>query len=138
MLETLFVDRWLSAVLRADPVLQGLIAGRVYSDVAPLDSAYPFVVFTRQGGVPSGSPVRVMVIEDYEVRASHRSASYGDLLEAVANRIDALLHGVAHVPVDGGEIVACWRYSEVRYLDPEDPRVRHLGGLYHVAVRTLP
>ena len=44
--ETQEIDKWLFALLSKDPVLLPLIGSRIYPDLAPIDAAFPRVIYS--------------------------------------------------------------------------------------------
>lgn len=133
MIELTRVDAWLYAVLSADAVLTAAVGGRIYSDVAPQDVAFPYALFSYQGGhdVRAVGPHRIMAHATYQVKAIDRNESYGGI-DGIADRIDALLQGASGSILDG-HVLSCVRDQVVRYSEVDGGvQYRHLGGLFSI------
>ena len=133
--ETWTIDSWLYTTLHGDATLHALVTG-VFADVAPLQQAYPFVVFGLQdaGDVLTVNGVRIMTAATYQVRVVTDAESYSAITTAV-ERIDTLLHR-ASGSVSGGVIISCVREEPLRYTELQGSKLyRHLGGLYQLQVQ---
>jgi hypothetical protein len=126
MAELVDVETWLMDKLDSNQVG---VADRVYSAVAPMDAAYPHVVFQLQA--PRDLMVvgarRVWVDGLWLVRAIGRDGTYVDL-EAIADAIDTQLHAAS-----GTEVQACVREQPFAMTEVVDgQQYRHLGGIYRI------
>jgi hypothetical protein len=133
VIETLRVDQWLYGVLSGDSTLSALVAGRIYSALAPQDAALPFVVFNQQAGVDvrGVGPYRIMTSLVYQIKAIGRGGSFQPIA-AIADRLDQLLQGASGSVVDG-RILMCVREQPLAYVEVEDGvHYRHLGGLWRI------
>lgn len=133
-IEATRIDRWLFETLTGDAALTAAVGSRVYSDLAPDKAAMPYVVFSMQTAdrdVQGIGTERFLVQPVYLVKAVGAGVSY-EPLEAIADRIDAVLQGGAG-SVTGGLIHACIREQMVRYPEVDaGQQFRHLGGLYRI------
>jgi hypothetical protein len=95
-------DRWLYTQLTTDSQLATALGGRVYVDVAPLDTQYPMAVITLVGAVQVGnlSADRVMDSELWQVAVWTDQSNYTSI-ESVADRIRAVLHKASGTGVIG-------------------------------------
>lgn len=133
--ETWTIDSWLYSTLHSDATLHALITG-VFADVAPLEQAYPFLVFSlhEAGDVLTINGVRIMTAATYQVRVVTDAESYNAIKTAV-ERVDTLLHR-ASGSVTGGVVISCVREAPLRYTELQQARLfRHLGGFYHLQVQ---
>ena len=132
----LTLDRWVSERLAADAPLQALVAGRVYSDVAPLGTPSPWVVFSLQSSadVRGVGPATIMQRNLVLVRVTGVVTSYADL-EPILQRVDAALHGSSGT-VTSGTVLSVLRQESVRFTETADgQQYRHLGGLYEFLIQ---
>ena len=135
--ESIRVDQWIYARLSADVTLTGLLSGedRIYPDVAPQGAKFPFVIYQLQDpgtDTRGGGANRVMVTLTYIVKVVTESTSYAGTLSAIADRVDALLHGAPGGVAGDGAVYTCTRENGLRYpeVTPEGQQIRHLGGKY--------
>lgn len=131
MNEAAYIDRWLYSVLHGDGTLLGLAPGGVWADVAPEDTATPFVRFSLQDAsdlmVVNGQ--RVWTNTLYLVAGVADGTSYP---AAVADRIDTLLHNVGST-VAPLIVLSSQRESIFRLPETEGERSwRHLGGMFRI------
>lgn len=121
--------------LDPDEVLDGLIDGRFYSDVAPEGTPSPWVVYQCQ--TPESRSVRglggviIMLDEIYTIRAICEGSDYAPI-KPIAERIVDLLHNY-HGPVTDGYVLACQFLGPVKYFTVENGiQYRHLGGTFRI------
>lgn len=140
MNEIIITDKWITSLIKNDPVLVGLLHGRVFADKAPLGtSAFPFVVFQMYNPRPdkeniSNKSNRIWVEMDYMVKAIDKSEDY-TLIGDVMERIDDLMQGFDGI-VEGGEIISCTGRFPIKYPEATDGvNYRHLGRIYRIAVK---
>ena len=131
------VDTFLMALLKADPVLNTLVAGRVYSQMATLYTALPVIVSRYQ---PGGNASSDWTGVRYESQLLYEVCAVGpgldlDGLKPIADRIDALLEPLQY---DG----AAYRLNAELVQSVERPdvlagttRYAHLGGVYRLRYR---
>jgi hypothetical protein len=134
--ETVTADRWITARLRNDATLMGLVT-KVHQWPVPANAVLPYVLFQEQSAVDLEvlGGERVWVDGLWLVRAVAETRDWGGALEQAANRIDALLHKAAG-PATGGNVWACRRVRPFRLTeDRESGQFRHLGGLYRLYVK---
>lgn len=129
-METITVERWLYQVLTGDTELTNLVGDRIYSTIAPLDAAFPYVVYQTQAGsdVQGVGTARIMSDLSMVVKGVDQGQSFVNL-EAIANRIDAVLHGAQ----GSGGVLGCVRVQPLAYVEIVDSiQYRHLGGIYQI------
>jgi hypothetical protein len=135
------VDTFLTQRLAADPIIQQVAGGRVFSDLAPEGTAFPYVIFSlnaERGLGMIGSCDRVASIPDYLVKAVTEGRSYQVALQ-LANAIDrAVVGAFGSAIADGQEVqikaVRC--ITRVRYTEQADgTQYRHMGGVYRMQAR---
>lgn len=137
MSEIVRADVWLHGKLSVDATLTAAVSTRIYSYLAPSGTTFPFVVYAFQGGadVSAIGAIRIMNSGLYQVKAVGQGNSMV-AVEAIANRIDALLHGVTGT-VSGGVILACVREQPLAYVENSNGiRYNHLGGLYRIFIQS--
>lgn len=126
MAELVDVENWLYGRLASN---QAGVASRVYSTVAPLEAAYPLIVYQLQAvrDLTAVGARRVWSDGLWLVRAVGRDGTYVDL-EVMAEAIDTQLHGKS-----GTGVQACVReqpFSMTEVVDGQ--QYRHLGGIYRI------
>jgi len=135
VLETLRVEQWLVARLKADATLNTAVGGRVYGYVAPAGTAFPYVLFFLSGGhdVIGVGPARIMVDAVYTVKAVGQAGSPATLAPIV-DRIDAVLHGSTGGVAGGdGLVLAAMRETPVTYVEVADGmQYRHVGAMFRI------
>lgn len=138
--ETLGIDEWLIATLTGDATLTGLVASRVFTELAPTGTAFPCVVIrsiSTDDQLGSGQN-RIMTTEQRLIEGILEGQDFGPL-RAIADRIDALLH----LKPDAGSVIAgSWsgvtvlsstRLRPSRLSEAIDGRhYRRLGGIYQI------
>lgn len=128
------INQWMIQQLRSDPVIRTQTAGRVYADMAPQGTTGKMVVFSFLGGADKLLTSRSRLTGVlYLVRAIADGSSY-DLVESVADRIEAVL-----VVPDEGTVVrevrlmSCFREQPHQRKDAENGvPVVYMGGFYRV------
>ena len=140
MQETARAEKWLYSVLSGDTGAGGvntLVGGRIYAYLAPERSAYPLVIFSHQGDydVMGVGTARILASTLYQVKAVGKASAVSMMsLQAIADRIDALLQGASGTVTDG-EIVSCVREQQISYVEYAESAVYgHLGGLYRIQI----
>lgn len=139
MIETTRIDEWLYTLLSADTELNAVVDDRVYGYVAPQGAAMPFVLFAYQGGrdVRGVGPSRIMASALYQVKVVGEGASFSGL-EAIADRLDALLQGASGSVTDGA-VLMCVREQPIVYVEVDNGvQYRHLGGLWRIIAQATP
>lgn len=119
--EQIRIDKWLRTLLTGDATLTGLVADRVFSEVAPEGTATPFIVFQAQSDSVDALGVgqaRIMSASVYMVKAVTSGSSYAPLIP-IADRIDELLHR-ASGSADGASILASTRERTLRLHEHQD------------------
>lgn len=131
-METTAAERWLYETLAGDAELTALVSDRIFGYIAPIEAVFPLVVFQVQAGadVRGVGPTRIMSALTMVVRGVDRGQSFVGL-EAIADRIDALLQGRSGVGVLG-----CVRLEPLALAEVVDGiQYRHLGGIYQMYVQ---
>jgi hypothetical protein len=138
MSELAAIDIWLYARLTGDATLTALLATTVsvYDTRAPQGAARPYVVYAVQDAEDKGGVggVRILTRAECVVRAvgvADVTVKYG-AVQAIADRIDALLHRAAIATNTGGTVLSCVREQPLKGLDNDgDGRViPWVGGNY--------
>lgn len=132
------VDQWLYETLSGDAALGSAVGTRVYADVAPQGAAFPYLVFSYQGGSDKRGvgTARYFVEALYLVKAVRQGESYQPL-QTVMDRVDALLQGSSGGTATGGTVYASVREQSVRFPEVTEGRqYRHLGGVYRITVQS--
>lgn len=144
------IDPWLTALLRADATLVGLVGQNIYQAAAPdtlltggsLDVAgkatthvvFDFIAGNDDHVVLTGAGSRVLVSCRYQVQVVGAGRD-GGRLRPVLRRID-LLNG-AQGAYEGHWFVA-ERVAPVRYLETTDGHHwQHRGGQFDITVHTI-
>lgn len=128
------VDQWIYQVLSRDNLLSNMVGSRIYGDAAPQNVTLPLVLFSFLGGADKIQTLRSRLTNAiYLIRAVGSGSSY-DAIEALADRIDAVLF----VPEQGVQqrdirIASCSREQPHQRKDFENgiPTV-YLGGFYRI------
>jgi hypothetical protein len=133
MNELAIFDQWLTSKLTGDATIGGIVADRVYGDVAPEKTTFPYILFTQQStaDVMGNGAQRIMVTGVYVVRGVAPSESY-TTLRTLADRIDTVLHK-ASGQVATGTVIACVRERPFSMTETEKGvQYRHFGGVYRI------
>lgn len=132
------VDTFLTEQLTAEPTIQQVAGGRVFSDLAPEGTPFPYIIFNlnaERGLGMIGSCDRVASVPDYLVKAVTEGRSYQVALQ-LANAIDRALVGASgSATADGQEVqikaIRC--ITRVRHTEQaESTQYRHMGGIYRM------
>lgn len=129
------IDRWLTATLLASSSVTDIVGTRVYGELAPPASSWPFVLFQHQAStdVTTAGRDRIMLDALYLVRGVHASTSFaGDaetLSDAITDALDA-----ASGATTGGVVFACNRERPFRLVELDDggAQHRHAGALFRI------
>ncbi len=134
MSETTATERWFYAQLSGDATLTGVVGTKLYADIAPDESATPYVTYSMLSGVDLMvvSGIRIWTNMLYLVRGIDEARSYLGNLATIDTRIDAVLHKQTGSNVDG-VIWSCVREQAFRLSEERDGRIfKHLGGIYRI------
>jgi hypothetical protein len=135
VVETWPAEQFILAALSAAPAVAG---GRIYQGIAPQGSAFPYVVYQFQGGADLDTlrVVRVWADLVYLVKAVTNASGFAPV-RAIANEVDARLHGASGAATDG-YVDACVREQPFQLTEADGGvNYRHLGGVYRLKVRAL-
>ncbi len=136
MSELVSALQWLYSTLNGDTTLSGYVTG-VYSEVAPADAMYPFVVIvTYTPGLDTSfnNAQRVLTNPLFIVKVIGATASLV-ALEQATDRVDALLHRQSN---SAAGVLSCVReqpFSMAEFDPTENKHYRHLGGFYRLQVQ---
>lgn len=136
-IEIVLIEDWLKATFMADAGMKAALGdpARVFSDLAPLNTIYPFLTFQMQEshdvvGVATG---RIIVRAQYVVKVLAQGADWTDKQKAAVVRMDALIQGARNVAVPDGLVLGAWRTNQYRFIEEHEGGViRHLGGIYNI------
>lgn len=127
---------FIRSLLSDDATLMGLVS-EVYTDSAPMEATYPFVLVSLQDATDEIGLGGEFIVSglSYVVRAVGRGASYLPL-EPIAERIKAVLHKATGA-AGNGEVFECLQTEPIAYPETgaDGQQYRHLGGLYELVVR---
>lgn len=136
--EQALVDLWVESALKSyaglDAVSPGLTQ-RVYSQYAPADAQYPFIVWqvaSPARDIRGVGVIRVMVDTLYIVKAVAQVDSYAPLAP-VARAIDSALTAPDQIAVADGFILSSVREEQFSLVEVEaGKQYRHFGGQYKI------
>jgi hypothetical protein len=138
--EQAMVDAWVDGVLKGNTAFNAIspnLATRVFPQVAPDGTGYPFIVYQAQTpphDVRGVGPNRVMVDTLYIVKAVAQVASY-DALADVAHQIDVVMTAAEPQAITGGlgTILCSVREDGFSLTESASGTLyRHLGGQYRI------
>lgn len=135
-------SKFLRDTLLAHSAVSDLVGNGVFEDLAPQDSAPPYIVFGLHAArvlSVAGADARIFTIPDYYVRAVVESESYAPA-DAIALAIDAALEGALGQVTVGGvtyQIRGVFQTLPLRYPEVEGGvQYRHAGAVYRTYVHT--
>ncbi len=107
-------DRWILSTLKNDATLAAVLGERIFTDVAPLESAYPLAILSFVSMVPveNASADRVMDDEIWRIKVVGNEPTYKNL-EVIADKIRQILHKASGIGVIGCVCTGSLRFSEV-------------------------
>lgn len=145
MQEQTRAERWLYSTLAGDSALVGFLptdpddgAPAIYEAPGPQPGVWPRVTYFFASGQDTrviGVGPRILTELQFQVKVIGKTASILDL-EAIADRVDALLDGVTGGPTTGGgHVASSTRTSGFVYPEVTDGvSFRHLGGIYRLVL----
>ena len=120
------------STLGAGTALTAALAGTtsIYHLQAPDEASYPFVVFSLQGGGPTGeNPSR---IEDNVWWIRAYSVTSADNAATIAGLFDALLHRI-NITITGATTIWCQRAENIALIENNPTgKVFVCGGMYRI------
>lgn len=126
--------------LSGDTTLTGLLASppvgyskSIFYQQAPENAAYPFIVLSKQSGVPTDTFTQAGAFETdvWLVKAIDHAES-ADVAEQIQDRLRTLLND-APLSISGQGLMALRRQSDVDYSEVADgERYIHAGSLFRV------
>lgn len=130
------IRRALYSGLAADTAITSLLATStaIYHQQAPSESAFPFIIFSKQSGRPSYTfNATAFDQQTWLVKAVARSTT-SDVAEDIDTAVDAELTNGA-LTITGHLLADMRRISDVSYLEADgDQQYRHAGALYRLTV----
>jgi hypothetical protein len=117
------------ARLTGDATLTGMLSTptAIFHQVAPQDARTPYIVFHKQAGTPHWQFGGAHIQHDvWTVKAITRDAS-ATVAEDISARADEVLTD-APLAVDGRDLLAVYRESDVDYPEPVDGEIYHHVG----------
>lgn len=136
--ESVAIEEAIDSLLRDAGAVVAIVADRIFPDLAPESTQYPFIVFQQQAStdvVGVGANARIMVNADWIVRGVTKASAYSGL-KTLARAIDDALEGATWQAPDG-QVFAIQRRTEYRMNEQDGGDViRHLGGLFRVQAQT--
>lgn len=135
----LTMDRYVYERLTGDPTVMAHLGGepKVYADVAPLGTTAPWVIYslTSASDVMGVGQARYWSRLQVLIRCTHVGESFAPV-DALYQRVDALLHGSAGTVTGMGQVLSVIRQEPVRFTEQADgQQYRHLGGTYEFLVQ---
>lgn len=109
-------DRWITSVLEGDPVVASVVGDRIYPDQAPMETAYPLIIFNFVSSLPvsNASADKVMDDEIWRIKVITDDPTYKGL-ETLADRIREIFHKAS-----GTGIIGCVSNSIYRLPESKD------------------
>lgn len=132
-LEATTAEEFLVSTLTGDATLMAQLPGGVWNIEAPEGTPYPFLVFQFMSGndFAAVGALRIWTNMIYLVKVIADAADF-DSLNAVAARLDAVLHGTSGT-VSSGVVWSCTREQTIRLPDQlANRQFRQAGGLYRL------
>ena len=136
-METIQAETWLLAKLSGNTALNSAVSGRIYSYLAPLKAASPFVVFQYEEGDDENGVggTRILTTLRYSVKVIAKTFNFATIA-TIANLIDTVLHGASGEISGGGYVNECIRVAPIAVVEAVegDQEFRHLGGIYQLRI----
>jgi hypothetical protein len=132
-------EQWIWTVLSNDATLAGLVGTQIYPGVAPEGATYPMVTYQSLGGVDTTAPGfhRVITQVRYAIHCADRVDSIMGL-DAIAARVDALLHGQTYPFSGGAFMVAAQRERQIVMSDQvAGVLIKDLVSTYLIVIQEL-
>lgn len=134
------VRRGIYGKLAGDTTLNNLLAApasgyskAIYHNVAPAGAGFPYVLFSKQSGVPTETLAAPTAFQTdvWLVKAVDQDTTANDA-EAAASRVTVLLNDAA-LSISGASLMYLRRQSDVEYEEVTDGvRYQHVGSLYRL------
>jgi hypothetical protein len=136
--EVVIAARWLYAVLHQDVTLTALLPGGIHDEVAPIGTAYPYLVLANASAVDfmTHDGHRVWSDELWDITAWAKTSDVSGVLGPIMYRVDQLLHrGSGTVTgASTGVTWSCVREAERKLTEPTDATIRGLQATYRLKV----
>ena len=126
------IRKAIGATLVADGTVNGFISGRVRFKLAPVGTAYPYVIIDLSSGVSANDSPREP--QDYLFMVKCVTSSQVVAAQVASAIYDALHH--ASMSLDSPwKLLQCQHMSDFEYVENvEKDKIYHSGGLYRVRV----
>ena len=145
--EKALVDQWIEDRLGANPYAASLdavqtgLSAKVFPDVAPATSTYPFIVYQSQTpprDIRGTGTARVMVEGLYVIKAVAQGTDFM-LLKDVAKVIDAAFTIGQPITIGtDGYIMSSVREEQFSLVTVEEgTQFRHLGGVFRILAQAV-
>ena len=137
--EAALVDAWIEYRLgllaeSLDDINDGL-SERIFSDYAPKNTPYPFIIYQCQDpprDIRGVGVSRVMVDTLYVVKAVTETDTY-ETLRPIAQVIDTALTSNVPITIGDGEVLSSVRQNQFRLAEIDaGVQIRNLGGEYQI------
>lgn len=133
------VEKFINDTLKADIEIASLVGVRVYSELIPprmvsSEATYPCIVFQSMAPVDinGANTTRIAVSDIFAVKAIGKDSFAS--VDAIAARIDELLHGV-RLELSEGVVFTSIREQPLSYTEVDNGVAYfYRGGLYRVLV----
>lgn len=136
--ETQMINLWVAARLAAHTDFNTISTGltdRIFLDLAPDGTPYPFIVFQQQSApevVRGVGPEEVMVDTVYVVKAIAQGTSFEHLAPVAAGIRAALHEPTGETVTDGVILMSRFERGFSMKEDESTKQFRHLGGEYRI------
>ena len=132
-------EEFLISRLKSDSQLAALVGDRIFADVAPVNTVFPYVTirfetYSDLGTINDKRPIQQLT---YNVVASGRVASYAPL-QPIVERIDAALDRTeGKTTTYVGTVLSCTFDSlyKMPYVDESGVNFRDIGNRYSLLVQ---
>lgn len=134
MTDVLTAEKWLYSKLSVDGTVKGLIGSRIYHDLAPAQTIFPYLIYSLVFAEPRrvvGASV-IWFDEVWQVKAVDQGMRFTGI-GPVIDRVRSLLDRTSGT-ISGGTVVACYEIGkfELTEVDPSGRPYKHLGLEYRI------
>lgn len=127
------VDQFIKDRLLANAGIVSAVGQRVYHELAPQNTPFPYILANFQSGVDRNAigEQRIFTRPLYVIRAVTKENLF-TVASGIANTIDTVLQGASGL-VGTVQIRGCFRETLVRFIEVEaGVRFNHVGGTYRI------
>lgn len=105
---------WIYGLITGDSSLETSLGDRVYSDVAPEGTAYPFVTLTLVDVMPAENAYadNIFDVERWDVKVVDKSNSF-KTARTIAETIRGLIHKKTGTGIHGARFIQKRQYSQI-------------------------